>query len=288
MDMEANRELVAHAVRALEGRLSQLVDALSHDAVWAELEKKGSARSVIRRACEAIAAIDYAIDYAMDDPTNQSVVCLGVIGISPDIMKLVHVVNAAKLELKSVCSPLQNVRIRVPVKGSSGPTKAIPAIRVLLRSIQRSDLNLLAAYRKIPVLDALPSTITYTVARTRAVYRKTVEQVSDLVANRDHPRAAIDQQRLASLDRQETHLALARDRYVNIRANVRYARLDPRGRGRAQFAAELPLMFVKRRRDTPPVIAFPNAASATKRTRRSLLEGAPFLESLPIYRYLSD
>jgi hypothetical protein len=58
----------------------------------------------------------------------------------------------------------------------SQPTKAIQATRVLLRSVQRSDLNLLAAYRKMPVLDAPPSTITYTAARTRAVYRKTVEK----------------------------------------------------------------------------------------------------------------
>jgi hypothetical protein len=36
--------------------------------------------------------------------------------------------------------------------------KAIPVIRVILRNIQRSDLNLLAAYRKIPILGAPPMT----------------------------------------------------------------------------------------------------------------------------------
>lgn len=33
---------------------------------------------------------------------------------------------------------------------------------MILRNIQRSDLNLLAAYRKIPILGAAPTTITYT------------------------------------------------------------------------------------------------------------------------------
>ena len=44
----------------------------------------------------------------------------------------------------------------VAVLGPS-PTKAIPVIKVILRNIQRSDLNLLAAYRKIPILSAPPA-----------------------------------------------------------------------------------------------------------------------------------
>jgi hypothetical protein len=66
-------------------------------------------------------------------------------------------VNRAELQFKTLCTPLQGIRVRIPVKGEKTPTKAIPAIRVILRNIQRSDLNLLAAYRKIPILDAPPA-----------------------------------------------------------------------------------------------------------------------------------
>ena len=45
-----------------------------------------------------------------------------------------------------------------------------------------------------------------------------------------------------ALDKHETQFTLVRERYQNIRATVVYARLDRRGRGRRQIAAEMPLM----------------------------------------------
>ena len=117
------------------------------------------------------------IDYAMEDIVGSSVVCLGVIGVSAEVLKRAEAVNAAKSAFKQICIPLQHIRTRIPVKGDAQPTKAIPLIRVLLRNIQRNDLNLLAAYRKIPILSAPPATVTYTRANTRAVYRKTVDDL---------------------------------------------------------------------------------------------------------------
>jgi hypothetical protein len=105
-----------------------------------------------------------AINYEMDDEITDSVVCLGVIGAQSDVVKRALAVNVAKAALKALFAPLQRIRIRVPVKGST--TKAIPALRVILRHIQRSDLNVHAAYRKIPILAAPPATVTYTRART--------------------------------------------------------------------------------------------------------------------------
>lgn len=52
-----------------------------------------------------------------------------------------------------------------------------------------------------------------------------------------------DRELLTTLDRRVTHLALVKERYQNIRANVLYARLDPIGRGRIQISAELPLIY---------------------------------------------
>jgi len=75
----------------------------------------------------------------MDDAIGDSVVCLGLIGASSDVVKRALAVNAAKAALKALFAPLQRVRIRVPVKGSQ--TKAIPALRVILHQFQRSDLK---------------------------------------------------------------------------------------------------------------------------------------------------
>ena len=210
------------------------------------MENSSSDRSAIRKVCEAYSAIDYK----MEDAVNQSPICLGVVGVNADTLKRAAAVNTAKAKFKALCTPLQGIRVRTPVKGEASPTKAIPAIRVILRNIQRSDLNLLAAYRKLPILDAPPATVTYTRANTRAVYRKTVEEIAAMLENLNSPAAIADREKLACLDRRVTHLALVKDRYQNIRANILYTRLDASGRGRIQIAAELPLIYAQGRRIT--------------------------------------
>lgn len=282
MDLASHAPKIAKALTTLETALERLVEALSHRPVVANIQGT-PAQKALRVACEAYSAIDYE----MEDEVGDSVVCLGVIGVKADVLKLAHAVNDAKAELKTLFAPLQRVRIRIPVKHST--TKAITALRVILRNIQRSDLNVHAAYRKIPILSVPPKSVTYTRAHTRSVYRKTVDEIADMLANIQSATASADVERLATLDRRVSHLALVRYRYENIRANVLYARLDSKGRGRVQVSAELPLIYATGRRIEPPEVYFPADAddSTPKRTRESKLEPEPFLRSLPVHRYRS-
>lgn len=284
MDLSLHRNEVARALSDLDARLDQLVAALAHDPVSIQIETGDDAVSPIRRACEAYSAINYR----MDEAVGESVICVGVIGVGPDVLPLAQSVNIAKAELKRICAPLQGIRVRIPVKGGGSPTAAIPAIRVILRNIQRSDVNLLAAYRKIPMLTTPPASIAFTRANTRSVYRKTVEEIDTLLMNLDGPTALADRRRLATLDRRDPYLALARKRYENIRANVRYRHLDSRGRGRIQIAAELPLIYPLKRRVEPPNVRFPLSleAAQTEPKRQPKLEPHSFLKSLPVFRYL--
>jgi hypothetical protein len=204
MDLSSHRQQIARELNALERAVEHLVEALAHRPVWIDMETAATASIAIQGVCGAYSAIDYG----MEDTTGSSVTCLGVSGASPEILRRAEAVNAAKIALKQVCVPLQGIRIRVPVKGKAQATKAIPAIRVILRNIQCSDLNLLAAYRNIPILDSTPASITYTRANTRAVYRKTIDDLHEMLANLDGPTAAADRARLMTLGRRETHLAL--------------------------------------------------------------------------------
>ena len=124
------------------------------------------------------------------------------------------------------------------------------------------------------------------------MYRKTVDEIADMLSNIHSSTATADSERLATLDRRVTHLALVRCRYENIRANVLYARLDPSGRGRIQITAELPLIYAtgarSGRRTEAPEVHFPtdtNTSAQPKRERKSRLEAEPFLRSLPVFRY---
>ena len=285
MDVELQSRDVAQALRSLERSLERFVDSLSHRPLWIEVDGARNEHTAVQRACQGFASIDYSTG----DEVGSSVVCLGVIGASSDMLQRAAAVNEAKASLKKVCVPLQRVFIRVPVKGESR-TEPVPAIRVILRRLQRSDLNLYAAYRKIPLLNAPPVTVTYTRANTRSVYRKSVEEIYTLLESFEGAAAAADRGRLASLRRDETHLALVRERYQNMRANVVYARLDSRGRGRVQVSAELPLIYAFGRKAATPVVKFPAPEkvppTAPRRIRKSKVTPLPFLTSLPVYRYI--
>jgi hypothetical protein len=283
MDLSPHREKVARSLESLESAIERLTDALAHGSFPAQTQDSTTERSAVRKICEAYSTIDYA----MDDDVNQSPICLGVIGVNADTLKKAAAVNQAKADFKALCSPLQGIRVRIPVKGESSPTKAIPAIRVILRNIQRSDLNLLAAYRRIPILAAPPASVTYTRANTRAVYRKSIEEIAEMLNNLHSQAALADRERLQNLGSRVTHLAWVKDRYQNIRANILYSRLDPKGRGRIQLAAELPLIYATGRKTEPPEVKFPEPGASQKsnRHRKSKLEPEPFLNSLPVYRY---
>ncbi len=282
MDLDAAREHVAHALRALETSLDGLVDALAHSSSTVQLESADGG-SAMKEVCAAYSQIDYE----MEDEVGSSVVCLGVLSVTPEILRRATAVNALKANLKTVCAPLHGIQVRVPVKGEATPTRKMSAVRAILRTLQRSDLNLLAAYRKIPLLEAPPASITYTRARTRSVYRKSVEDLYVLLNPLEGPTASADRAALSTLDPRETHLALVKEHYQNVRANVLYSRLDARGRGRVQIAAELPIMYRQGRDLGSPVVQFPAAADnpEPRRRRQSKLDTAPFLASLPVYRY---
>lgn len=286
MDLTPHRQQVARALHLLEAAIQRLVDALAHRPAWISTECAHDEPTAVREICAAYSTIDYA----MEDEVGSSIVCLGVAGVSGDVLKRAAAVNTAKAAFRALCTPLQHIRMRVPVKGNDGPTKAIPVIRVILRNIQRSDLNLLAAYRKIPILGAPPASISYTRARTRAVYRKSIDEIYRMLELLEGPAAGADRARLSTLGPKEKFLAVAKAHYDNIRANITFSRLDSRGRGRVQLAAELPLLYSAGRRPTPPVVSYPTSieelAKQPRRVREPSLEPEPFLQSIPAYRYL--
>jgi hypothetical protein len=284
MDLALHKPRVAQALSALDHALKDWIEALAHRPLWVLVDGVADEREAVRRCAEVYGAIRFGVE----DEVTEAPVCLGALGVDSDLLALAERVNTAKARFKAVAAPLQRVRTRVPIKGDDGPTKAIPVLRVILRSLQRSDLNVHAAYRKVPILGAAPRLIAYTQARTRAVYRKSVEEIATTLMSYEGPDAARDRARLAALSPRERHLALVRERYENIRANVAYHRLDRRGRGRVQIRAELPIVFPRAKDLAPPQVRFSSADAPPDRPvreRPTEIADEPFLRSLPVYRY---
>ena len=208
--------------------------------------------------------------------------CLGVIGGTAAVIDRAEAVNAAKAALRDQLKvPLRTCRVRIPVKDGQGGrvVKSLPLVRVILRELQRSDLNLLAAYRKIPILTGrVEARRLHARAHPR---RLSQDRARDPRTARGLRRpAADDRQRVQQLPARETHLALVKEHYTNIRANVWFHGLDSRNRGRVMVSAELPLLYPLGRTKAVPEIRYPatrrrgharprNPALASSRTSRS-------------------
>ncbi len=277
---------VATALRDLERTLERFIATLSHQEALASAEGTGTGQAALRRICSAYATINYD---SADEP-NDSPVCLGVVGANAAALAQAEDLNDAKARLRDQLKVLRPYRVRIPVRDGQGGrvVKSLPLVRVILRELQRSDLNLLAAYRKIPMLTGRVQRVVYTRALTRAVYRKSRVEIAALLEASGRVTVPDDRVRLAKLPARETHLALVKQHYTNIRANVWFDGLDTRNRGRLMIAAELPLLYPLGRSRTLPEINYPDAADAERTTpvaRAGKLEPQPFLESLPVHRY---
>ena len=133
-------------------------------------------------------------------------------------------------------------------------------------------------------------------ARTRAVYRKDRASITSLLQGQDRPGTDDDLARLKRLPATETYLALVKEHYANVRANVWFHGLDARSRGRVLVSAELPLLYPLGRSKEIPEIKYPpeekggseEGASPPAPERAGKLETEPFLDTLPVYRYRLD
>jgi hypothetical protein len=161
----------------------------------------------------------------------------------------------------------------------------------MLRDVGRPRLNLLAAYRKIPVLEKRPKKVGYVKAKTRAVYKQTREELLALLEESSRPGAEEDRARLRKLPRGEGGLAWVGPYHENTRANVTYATGDRTARVRRQIAAQLPVLYPLGRSKVLPEVEFPiegprrSEASAPREAR---IEAQAYLTTMPVHRYLKD
>lgn len=284
-DLDFARPLVGAALHLLEQRIHALNLALLHEAGWFSVPGTASDTAAATSIARAYEDLNYDPDAELLQTPRLGVAC-----VRAEVLALAESVNEAKAALRTLCVPMQAIRVRDDRgEAAAGQTRSRTLIRRVLADLQRNQLNLLAAYRRIPVLAQPVVSIAYTRAQTRSVYRKSVRDVARMIERSERPGVADDRARLTALPPTEGYLALVRERYENLRANVVLATPDPRGRLRLQVTTELPFLCLAAAGRSPPRIAFPRPDEPAKpRKRRASglrLEGRPFLATLPVFRY---
>lgn len=281
--LDRGREEVSTALRSLERALAELVQALAHRADPLAVRDAPSDMSARQRVVEAFGQIDYGVE----DDVRATPVCVGVVGTSRDVIAMAERVNEAKARLRAICSAMHGVKVRLPTSADAhASTELVPLTRAILRSIQRSDLNLTAAYRRVPILELRPTVVAFTQAYTRKVERRERSVLLDQLLQSNKPGAERDCTRLRAC--RDRWLAVVYSHYANVRANVWYDGLDSRGRGRVQVAAELPLLYAQGRKLAFPEVRWPNPVvrKGPAHERPGRLADEPFLETMSVYRYL--
>jgi hypothetical protein len=278
---------VAEALRRLERSLAALVDDLSHADTEVNVAGVRNPATALGRVCDAY----LGIDNTDDDASGAAQAVLGVVGAPAHVIARAREVNEAKAALKQCCGPLQERRISSVVKDEDGRdiVKPMPLVRLILRDVGRPRLNLLAAYRKIQVLEKRPKKVGYVKARTRSVYRRTREELLALLDESSRLGAEEDRARLRKLPRDEGTLVWVEPYQENTRANVTYATGDGRGRVRLQITAQLPVLYPLGRSKVLPEVEFPidgPRRSEAARRRPARIEEEAYLTTMPVHRYL--
>lgn len=288
-------EPIAKSLRDLESKLSRFAVALRHEANPAIVFEPGFDRhgQLVRyRELGAGPACDRAVDafqkieYGMEDPINESIKCYGALGVSKRLISDALLINRAKSAFKATMQPVARKRVRVTVKNALGePTVALKNLsNVVLRRIQKSSINILAAYREIPILEETPYSIQLMQTRTRSVPRKTAAELLNLLADREDSLAAADRDRLEALDPNE-YLVSPKERYPRMRAHVFYRRRDPEGDpAREIVMAELPVLFPIRARVRPPEVTRPAIRQRSRKHPTSYIEHEEYVKTLHFRR----
>ncbi|MCG8586880.1 MAG: hypothetical protein MI757_19420, partial [Pirellulales bacterium] len=245
-------------------------DALAHDY--------RTLNAVASRRDAAEAFTDFS--YGHGDARNQSRKCFGVLGGPKYVVDEAVQLNHAKDALKEAVQRIANYRIQVRRGESDDP--ALPRHREvsteLLRQIGRADLNLLAAYRHVPIIDEPVHAIRFLITRTRSVPRISVRDLREKAKNRPDLLDRLDA--VPGLADDEFLLA-PKKRYSRMRAKILLQRMQheqPKQRAQLIVSAELPILFLREKADSRwPDIKGPRSTETRRKAPPAKMEDEPLL-----------
>jgi len=213
-----------------------------------------------RKAIDALTNVFYE----GDEKANTIVRCYGVIGAPMHVIRMAKQINQAKSELRDAIAPVANKRVRVGIKDREGePGETTRELTTLIfRQLQSARVNLLAAYRQIPIIEEPVTRIKFIHYRTRSVQQRTVGQVIEMLYGESKTPSEMGKQDIAILSTwpKNEHLSRPRPYYYRMRANVTLARRvqDKRRQQTTTVQAELPILFPVMPSMARPEIVKPN------------------------------
>lgn len=285
---EESRAAVAGGVEALEEALKALSKAMSSADMEINVQGVGEKRRAVRQVCASYRALE-TLD---DDEGEGDDGVLGVVGVPADVLARAKAVNAAKDRLKEVCKPLATRRKELPVTDEEGNTevRVFYWMKLILEDIGRPKLNLMRAYRHIPILAARPLRVGYVNTISRSVYRRDKEELIHRLSRSRAEGAEEDIARLLALPGRERFLMEERNSHASVRANVLTEVKDSARNERKMIQARMPILYPLGRGGNPPVVSYPGESGPAYNAdyvRARKTQADAYLDTLRVYRYLN-
>lgn len=255
--------------QAFDGLSEHLLQEINHP-IWLQEDPLLADLSETRAlAVSQIGRFDYL---PLQEP-RETLLCIGLIGSSPQTLEAALLFNQAKHTFKASILALRASKIDT---------------HEALKQMGFGRLHLKQCYRTLPLLHKIPTKVRWTWANTRAIQRITVETAVTLLHKRGNDYGIQQQiERCASLPA-GTPLAIVQELAPHVRANLVFGDKET-GYERHMIKAPLPILFPADAHSTLPDYK-PCKAKASKNENRIIrmdtkLDPIPFLPAIRAHRY---
>jgi hypothetical protein len=279
--MDEKTVTVGKALRNLDSALARLDELLATDCSWVSVEGEANFSTAMAKVRAAYAEIEGDTGEHRAMPG-----CRGIVAATPRVIAAAHRVNAAKGELIVACNGLRGHTSVKRFNQEGRPTwVSIHRSRLLLTALGRPNLNLFAAYRKIPILTGIPQRVRFGSRYGYSVGSVTRETIADQLRRRHDADSLEDLRRVDQLPRRETTLALRDNSRLYPFAGVLFEGFNGQGRTSEDMSTFVPILYPAAGVAPTVLYAGPRSCPRTNRTGRKICP-QQYLKTMRVHRYL--
>ncbi len=272
---------VGKALRNLDSALARLDELLATDCSWASVEGEATFSSAMAKVCAAYAEIDGDTGSHRATPG-----CRGIVAVTPRVIAAAHCVNAAKGELIVACTGLRGNTSMKRLDQEGRPSwVSIHKHRLLLTALGRPNLNLFAAYRKIPILTGIPQRVRFGSRYGCSVGSVTRETIADQLRRRHDADSFEDLKKIDQLPKSETTLALRTNLCPYPFARVLFEGFNVQGRFFETITTIAPILYPAA--GGAPTVLYAGLKSGPRQSRSGRkICPQQYLKTMRVHRYL--
>lgn len=270
-----------HALQNLDAALACLDDLLTTDYRWVSAEGETSPSTAMAK----IRAV-YALIEGEHMPDQRALPgCRAIFAVTRNVVAAACRLNVAKAELQSACKGLSRRRSIGRSHWNGRVTYVRSSLSLALEAIGRPNLNMFAAYRRVPILTGAPLRAAFSTRQCYTVYRTPRDTIAKRLRGRCDADSIEDLGRIQQLPQFEARLALLTNVRPFSNAHIRFDGFDTGGRTYIDILTEMPIIYAAG--SAPPEVAYSvDGGGPARKAKERAVCPDQYLKTLRVHRYL--